>query len=193
MSIEFINVTKKFDDKEVLKNFNYIFEDGKTSFIMGESGIGKSTLVRIMLGLEKDYSGQVKGLEGRKISAVFQDDSLCKNLSVFLNIRLVSDTVNKESIIENLSKLGLEDIVDKRVRELSGGMKRRVAILRALSTEFDTLIMDEPFKGLDLENKEKVMKMVIEKANGKTLIIVSHNEDEYIYLKKFMSIKKLNM
>lgn len=193
MSIEFINVTKKFDDKEVLKNFNYIFEDGKTSFIMGESGIGKSTLVRIMLGLEKDYSGQVKGLEGRKISAVFQDDSLCKNLSVFLNIRLVSDTVNKESIIENLSKLGLEDIVDKRVRELSGGMKRRVAILRALSTEFDTLIMDEPFKGLDLENKEKVMKMVIEKAIGKTLIIVSHNEDEYIYLKKFMSIKKLNM
>ena len=193
MNIEFVNVTKKFDKYKVLKNFSYTFEDKKTSFIMGSSGVGKTTLVRIIMGLENDYYGEVKGLEGRKMSAVFQDDSLCQNLSVFLNIKLVSDLISKEKLIRDLSELGLDDILDKRVRELSGGMKRRVAILRALSVEFDTLIMDEPFKGLDSENKEKVMNMIIEKTFDKTVIIVSHNIEEYIYFKKYRNIEILNM
>lgn len=193
MNIEFVNVTKKFDKHKVLKNFTYTFEDKKTSFVMGSSGIGKTTLVRIIMGLENDYYGEVKGLEGRKISAVFQDDSLCQNSSVFLNIKLVSELISKEKLIKDFSELGLYDILDKRVRELSGGMKRRVAILRALSVEFDTLIMDEPFKGLDSENKEKVMNMIIEKTFDKTAIIVSHNIEEYLYFKKYRNIELLNM
>lgn len=193
MNIEFVNVTKKFDKHKVLKNLTYTFEDKKTSFVMGSSGIGKTTLLRIIMGLENDYYGEVKGLEGRKISAVFQDDSLCQNSSVFLNIKLVSELISKEKLIKDFSKLGLYDILDKRVRELSGGMKRRVAILRALSVGFDTLIMDEPFKGLDSENKEKVMNMVIEKTFDKTAIIVSHNIEEYLYFKKYRNIGLLNM
>lgn len=193
MNIEFVNVTKKFDKHKVLKNLTYTFEDKKTSFVMGSSGIGKTTLLRIIMGLENDYYGEVKGLEGRKISAVFQDDSLCQNSSVFLNIKLVSELISKEKLIKDFSELGLYDILDKRVRELSGGMKRRVAILRALSVGFDTLIMDEPFKGLDSENKEKVMNMVIEKTFDKTAIIVSHNIEEYLYFKKYRNIGLLNM
>lgn len=193
MNIEFENVSKKFGKEEVLKNFNYSFEDGKTSFLMGPSGIGKSTIIRIILGLEKDYSGQVKGLEKRKISAVFQDDSLCKNLSVFLNIKIVSDNISQKEIVKNISEMGLEDLANKRVRELSGGQKRRVAILRALSVDFDTLVMDEPFKGLDSENKKKVMDIVIEASKGKSLIIVSHDIGEYRYFKRAREINLLDM
>ena len=193
MSIEFKNVTKKFNKEEVLKDFSYRFEDGKTTFVTGPSGIGKSTLIRIILGLENEFSGDVEGLENRKISAVFQDDSLCKNLSVLLNIKLVSDKVDEQKLIENLSEIGLEDVVNKRVRELSGGMKRRVAILRALSVDFDTLVMDEPFKGLDSETKKKVMDAVIKKTEGKTVIIVTHDIEEYKYFKNSREVQMLNM
>lgn len=193
MKIEFKNVTKKFGDEEIIKNFSYVFDDKKTNFIIGPSGIGKTTIMRIILGLEKSYSGEVSGLEGLKKSAVFQDDCLCDNLSVYLNIRLVTGNTDKEGIKNSLEEMGLGEVLNKRARELSGGMKRRVAILRALSADFDTLIMDEPFKGLDRETKEKIMEIVIRETGEKTIILVTHDVEELKFFSKRCSTKVLNM
>lgn len=183
MDIVIENLNKKYNDKVVLDNFNNVFKDDAISFITGTSGIGKTTLIRILMGLEKADSGKIIGISNKKISAVFQDDSLCENLSVLLNIKLVCESLGNSEIEDALEVLDLKGCMNKRVRELSGGMKRRVAILRALLYDFDLLIMDEPFKGLDIETKYKVMDFVIRKMENKSAIIITHDMDDIKYFR----------
>ncbi|MCC0645138.1 Fe(3+) ions import ATP-binding protein FbpC [Clostridioides difficile] len=183
MDIVIENLNKKYNDKVVLDNFNNVFKDDAISFITGTSGIGKTTLIRILMGLEKADSGKIIGISNKKISAVFQDDSLCENLSVLLNIKLVCESLGNSEIEDALELLDLKGCMNKRVRELSGGMKRRVAILRALLYDFDLLIMDEPFKGLDIETKYKVMDFVIRKMENKSAIIITHDMDDIKYFR----------
>ncbi|MCC0723107.1 ATP-binding cassette domain-containing protein [Clostridioides sp. ZZV14-6044] len=183
MDIVIENLSKKYNDKVVLDNFNNVFKDDTISFITGTSGIGKTTLIRILMGLEKADSGKIIGISNKKISAVFQDDSLCENLSVLLNIKLVCESLGNSEIEDALEVLDLKGCMNKRVRELSGGMKRRVAILRALLYDFDLLIMDEPFKGLDIETKYKVMDFVIRKMENKSAIIITHDMDDIKYFR----------
>lgn len=185
MDIEINNLNKKYNDKVVLNNYSAVFKENSISFITGTSGVGKTTLIRIIMGLESADSGEIIGINNKKISAVFQEDSLCKNLSVLSNIKLVCENVNNEEIENNLKELDLTGYMNKRVRELSGGMKRRISILRALLFDFDLLIMDEPFKGLDKETKNKVMDFVINKIKNKTVIIITHDEEEIEYFKKY--------
>ncbi|MDV4152516.1 ATP-binding cassette domain-containing protein [Clostridium sp. AL.422] len=184
MDIVVSNLSKKYNDKIVLNNFSNIFKDKSISFITGASGVGKTTLIRILMGLEKADRGEIIGISDKKISAVFQDDSLCENISVLLNIKLVCESISNVQIEKLLEQVGLEGCIYKRVRELSGGMKRRVAILRALLYDFDLLIMDEPFKGLDKETKYKVMDFVISKINNKSVIIITHDIDDIEYFKE---------
>ncbi|MDR1784309.1 MAG: ATP-binding cassette domain-containing protein [Endomicrobium sp.] len=183
MDIVVENLNKKYKDKIILSNFCKTFEEKSTTFIIGTSGIGKTTLIQILMELEEYDSGSIEGIENKKISAVFQSDSLCENLSVFLNVKLVSQNLTCNEVEKELMKIGLVDCMDKRVKELSGGMKRRVAIARALLYDFDLLIMDEPFKGLDEESKAKVMDFVIEKTKEKTVIIITHNLEEINYFR----------
>lgn len=178
MDIVIKNLCKKYDGITVLSNYNEVFKEGQVSLIMGTSGIGKTTLIRILMGLEKADSGTIKGIDDKRISAVFQEDSLCQNLSVIANIKLVCDDIDKDKIEKALEILGLKDYGNKRVRELSGGMKRRVAILRAIMYKFDLLIMDEPFKGLDLETKNKVVNFIKDNIKGKTIILITHDLDD---------------
>lgn len=189
MDIVIENLNKSFEDKVVLSNFNANFKEKNITFIMGTSGVGKTTLIRILMSLEKADSGEIKGLSDKRISAVFQDDSLCENLSVLLNIKLVCDNIRNLEIEEALKLLDLEGCLYKRVKELSGGMKRRVAILRAMLYDFDLLIMDEPFKGLDEETKNKVMSFVINRIKNKTAIIVTHDKEDVEYFSKCKEIK----
>lgn len=184
MDIIIKNLNKKYKDKVVFNNLNMLLKDKSISFIMGTSGVGKTTLIRILMNLEKADSGEIIGINNKKISAVFQEDSLCENLSVLLNIKLVCENISVSEIENALEILHLKGCLNKRVRELSGGMKRRVAILRALLYDFDLLIMDEPFKGLDKETKIKVMDFVISKIKNKSAIIVTHNIDDVEYFKK---------
>ena len=116
--------------------------------IMGKSGIGKSTLLSILMGLEKADEGTVSGMEHQKISAIFQENRLFENLDAVTNIHITTGKT-KEEITGFLKKMELDDIAGKPVSEYSGGMKRRVAIARALLAEYDILIMDEPTAGLD--------------------------------------------
>lgn len=180
MSIEIKGLVKYYDDLQVFENFNASIEEGKVTCIMGPSGCGKTTLLSILMGIEKVNSGIIKGLENKRRSAVFQEDRLCENLSALTNIRLVcTSDVSKKDILAALNKVGLSSSEYKPVRELSGGMKRRVAIVRALLSDFDILYLDEPFKGLDSDIKETVINFTKEKCNnGKTVIMVTHDQNE---------------
>lgn len=182
MDIELINISKKYKDSTVFNNYSYTFKENHITFIMGQSGCGKTTLLRVLMGLES-YIGEIKGLENKRISAVFQENRLCENLTIKTNIKLVCD--KSDSVIEKyLEKVDLKGQLNKSVQELSGGMKRRVAILRALLYDFDLLILDEPFKGLDMDTKEKVINLLKEKIKGKTVLIVSHDINEMKYFEE---------
>lgn len=190
MDIELREVSKKFNDISVIENLSIAFRENKVTFIMGQSGIGKSTLIKILLGITIPDSGKITGMKSKKISAVFQEDSLCENLSVYLNLKIVNDKLSEEEAEKYKKDVGLECVLSKRIRDLSGGMKRRVAILRAIIAEFDILIMDEPFKGLDIDTKNRVMDFIIENTKEKTVIIVTHDikEHEYFSAKREVDI-----
>lgn len=179
------HLSKSYGENKVFSDFSAVFERGKTTCIMAPSGAGKTTLLRILTGLETADAGRIEGMDGLKKSMVFQEDRLCENLSVSANIRLVRqkktwgrDQKEKKEIQEALEAVGLAGNRDQQVRELSGGMKRRVALLRALYSDWDILFLDEPFKGLDEETKTQVMCYTKEKCRGKTVIFVTHERSE---------------
>lgn len=179
------HLSKSYGENKVFSDFSAVFERGKTTCIMAPSGAGKTTLLRILTGLETADAGRIEGMDGLKKSMVFQEDLLCENLSVSANIRLVRqkktwgrDQKEKKEIQEALEAVGLAGNGDQQVRELSGGMKRRVALLRALYSDWDILFLDEPFKGLDEETKTQVMCYTKEKCRGKTVIFVTHERSE---------------
>lgn len=172
------NLNKSFGAKTVLSGLSCRFPEAETSAVTAPSGAGKTTLLRILMGLERPDSGEIEGLDGKKISAVFQEDRLCENLSAAANIRLASPALSRERAVDALNDLGLGESANSRVRTLSGGMKRRVAILRALMCQWDVLILDEPFKGLDDELKARTVEYVRRLASGKTVILVTHDSGE---------------
>lgn len=190
MDIIIKDLCKKYESLTVLNNYNQVFKQGEITFLMGPSGVGKTTLIKILMGIESFDSGNIIGLKNKKISVVFQDDSLCENLSVLSNIKLVCENLSDAEIIKKLELLDLHDCCYKRIRELSGGMKRRVSILRAILYGFDLLIMDEPFKGLDLETKNKVIDFISLNIKGKSAIIVTHDK---IDIEKFNNSKTIFM
>lgn len=181
MSIVIEKLSKAFGEEVIYDNFNLEIEEGSCTCIMGKSGVGKTTLLNILLGLDKDYAGNIKGLENKKISCVFQEDRLCENITAVFNIKMVTDISKKYSnaeILDILKKVGIDGFDKKPVSEYSGGMKRRVALVRALLADFDVLILDEPFDGLDEETKNKCILLIKEYTEGKTVILVTHSEED---------------
>jgi len=174
------NLTKHFDDKKVLDDFNVVLKEGRITTIMGTSGCGKTTFAMILLGLLQPDSGIIEGLEGKRISAVFQEDRLVEHLSAVANIKMVIDgEPDLEEIRKQLSVVELEgELIRKPVSQLSGGQKRRVAIVRAMMAKSDFICLDEPFKGLDTETKQKVMEYVKKSVEGKTVLLITHDIDE---------------
>lgn len=181
MNIVVKNLKKSFRDKTVLNNLSITLKEGHTTVIMGQSGCGKSTLLNILMGIMKPDEGIIEGIGDRRISVVFQEDRLCDEFDAVSNVKLVlREDPGSSQIIKDLMRVGLEeeDIVGKPVSKLSGGMKRRVAIIRAVMALEDILIMDEPFKGLDKENREKVISYINERVKDKTLIFTTHNIED---------------
>lgn len=172
------NLTKSFGSRTVFRNLNMTIERGKTTCIMAPSGMGKTTLLRLMMGLERADSGSITGLGHCRFSAVFQEERLCEAMTAADNIRLVTPALGVPDILREMGRLGLDGCDRQPVSELSGGMRRRVCILRALMAEYDVLFLDEPFKGLDDKRKEQVMAYVKEKTAGKTVIFVTHDRSE---------------
>ncbi len=194
MNISVKELTKRYREKEVFDRASFFIESGKTTAIMGKSGIGKTTLIKILMGLEKYDSGNIEGLKGKKVAAVFQEDRLCENLSPVTNVLIVCEKrITAERIRCELAEIGLGDSADKTVRELSGGMKRRVAIVRSIMAESDILVLDEPFKGLDQETKNRVIDYLKKRIEGKTVILVTHDIGEAkIFNSNIIDIKEEN-
>lgn len=183
MNINLNHISKRYEQNQVLKDFNATFWEDGINCLMGASGIGKTTVVNILMGMTKPDTGEIQGMRGKKIAVVFQEDRLIEHWDSIKNVRLVCDkSMTDERIEQELQKVGLEEDQNKPVQNLSGGMRRRVAIVRAMLAKSDLIIMDEPFKGLDAVLKENVMDYVKQKTQGKTVIIVTHDKEEVHYL-----------
>ena len=172
MELHIKNLCKSFDGSPVLENVSFTAGPGVTC-VMAPSGAGKTTLLRILLGLERPDSGSVP--EGVRWSAVFQEDRLLEHLDAMGNLRFVLGAALDEPAANALlTELGLGDTAGKPVREFSGGMKRRLALARALLAPSDALALDEPFTGLDEENRARCLAL-IRRAAEKPVLLVTHD------------------
>lgn len=168
------HITKKFENKMVISDFSCEIPDGKITYLMGASGIGKTTLLRIIAGLDTNFSGKI--IKSGTICTVFQEPRLFPTLTVKENICIVSD--EKKEIQDILECLEISNCKNMLPAELSGGMKMRVSIARALYADGDIYLMDEPFSSIDENMRERIIPVLFRKLSGKTVLIVSHNSDE---------------
>ncbi|MBM6750421.1 ABC transporter ATP-binding protein [Mediterraneibacter glycyrrhizinilyticus] len=172
--IRISGLEKAYGEHRVLEALSMTMPSGETSCIMGPSGCGKTTLLRILMGLEKADGGVIEGIPEKK-SVVFQEDRLCDDLSGKTNIRLVCPKKDPSLIEEGMENLGLGESMDRPVREYSGGMRQRTAILRALFADWDILFLDEPLKGLDEKIKKVTAEYIRSRVRGKTVLCVTHD------------------
>ena len=181
MDIIIKDLCKSYGENAVLKKLDAVIENGRITCLMGSSGAGKTTLLNILMGFEKADSGSIENLPDNK-SAVFQEDRLCESFSAFTNVKIVSDRLADETIISHLEQVGLGEAVHQKVSTLSGGQKRRVALVRAILAEKDILFLDEPFKGLDEDTKKIVTDYLLHNTAGTTVVMVTHDIDEAVTL-----------
>lgn len=172
--LKFCGVCKSYGNKPVFRNFDLTVEPGETVILMGRSGCGKTTLLHLAAGLRKPDAGMITGVPER-LSMVFQEDRLCEEFSPIWNIRLATDRPEEE-IRPLLRELSLAAEADSPVTTLSGGMKRRVAIARAVLYDGDLLLLDEAFRGLDGETLRETVACVRRRSVGKTVLCATHNE-----------------
>ena len=172
MEVRVEKLRKNYNGIPVLREVTFRAGKGVTC-IMAPSGTGKTTLLRILLGLEQPDSGNVTRCSW---SAVFQEDRLLENLNAMENLRFIlGSALDEPRALALLERLGLGTVGTKKVREYSGGMKRRLALARALLAESDALALDEPFTGLDEENREKCLDCIREAAQEKPVLLVTHD------------------
>ena len=175
--IRFNDVTFSYGlRRPVLRHLSLTIETGERVHITAPSGQGKTTFLRLLLGLEKPRKGTVSLPEPTRFSVVFQEDRLIESRSVLHNVALFS---NEETARFYLTKLGLsEEAQGALPKELSGGMRRRVAIARALARPFDVLVLDEPTTGLDRETAAACLAVIDQAVGDKTLVLVSHDPSD---------------
>lgn len=176
--IEIKNLSLSYKGERVIDNFSLAIGKGEKIAFMGPSGCGKTSLMNAIAGLLRPKNGSIKctGL----VSCVFQEPRLLPWLSALKNVNVVlSDSSATELEAQKwLEAVGLGEDGDKLPSELSGGMQQRVSIARALAYSGDILLLDEPIKGMDTDTKEAVFQLIRESAEDKTVILVTHDEDE---------------
>ncbi len=168
------NITVKFEKQTVIKDLSFEFQDGIFYGITGPSGIGKTTLLGAVAGTVPLSTGSLK-CSAPRISYIFQEPRLFPWLTALENVERVCHDRKKAEYFLNLL---LPDGMDKYPDALSGGMKQRASIARALAYDAPLLLLDEPFKGLDAETKQMTIDIVTEHLKGRTAILVSHEQAE---------------
>lgn len=175
MELQVEHLCKCYGENAVLDDISFTARVGVTR-LLGPSGIGKTTLLRVLLGLETPDSGTVNGDKFRW-TAVFQENCLLEGLDAEGNLRFIlGANYNAAAAQALLEELGLGDVGKKKVRDYSGGMQRRLALARALLAPSDALALDEPFTGLDAENREAAMRAILRAAETKIVILSTHEE-----------------
>ena len=177
---ELKHIDFSYGDKLVLKDFSLSLPQKGVVCLFGSSGLGKTTVLRLIAGLEKPKNGSLEGFENKRITFIFQEDRLLPWRTAKENVALAlgNTTEAKEKALAVLSSLGLENDADRYPDEMSGGMCRRVAAARALAPESDIILADEPFTGLDEENRRVLAAALREKAKDELVVVVTHIEDE---------------
>lgn len=170
-AVSFADVTKKYGACEVLKGYSGTYDFKKTYFFRSPSGSGKTTMFRLISGLEKPDEGKIE-ISAENIGYLFQEDRLCEDYSALINVAMVSSNPQKSKAM--LCELLPQEVLDRPCRELSGGMKRRVALVRAFSTDADILLLDEPYTGLDVENAEKVKTFIQKYQQNSCVLLATH-------------------
>ncbi len=209
--IEFRNVTKRFGDRTILDNVNVSMYKGEITAIIGKSGVGKSVFLKHIIGLMKPDSGEIL-FEGqplskmsrgqwttfkRSVSYMFQQNALFDSLNVFENIALplrertrMKDSEIRTRVEEKLEQFELDEVADRYPSQISGGMQKRVALARALVTEPEIILFDEPTTGLDPLRKNAVLTMIAhhQREIGFTAIMVSHDIPDVFFIANRVAI-----
>jgi len=182
MSLELNSLTKSFGEKLLFRDFSYKFSDTGLYAIIGDSGIGKTTLLRMIADLDTDYSGTITGITAGDVSICFQEHRLFPGLTALGNITEVSfKKANEEDrtaaalILKRLSFS--ENDMKLYPSELSGGMRQRVAFARAILRRSRVLLLDEPTKELDEATKNLMLDIILEESKKRLVIVISHDAD----------------
>ncbi|MDI9495322.1 MAG: ABC transporter ATP-binding protein [Bacillota bacterium] len=187
--IKLIDVTKRFDDLILLKDFDISFEKNKITCLFGPSGVGKTTIANIVAGIVPPDKGFVEGVDNSLFSYVFQEPRLLKWYNVYENIDFVLKDVYEQEkrveIINNyLEMVELGRYKNYKIDALSGGMAQRVSLARAFAYPSHILIMDEPFKGLDFKLRNEMISLFkrMWEASQRTVVFITHDVEEAIDL-----------
>lgn len=194
VAIQVVRISQDFEiegiKQNVLSDINFEVKRGEFVCIVGPSGCGKSTLLRIIAGLTLPTSGRIKIAQNVKPSMVFQNFALFpwltveKNVAFGLKMALMEESKMKKIVKEQIASIGLSGVENKHPKELSGGMKQRVGIARALAISPEILLLDEPFSALDVFNAKKLRAdlLSIWQERKLTILMVSHLVEEAVEL-----------
>lgn len=192
MSLALNNVSKRFDKKQIFENFSYKFSERGIYAIVGNSGAGKTTLFRMIAGLDKRYTGEIIGGGLKNTAYAFQEHRLFPNLTALENAVIPNGESNDSHLIDRakllFSELGFShNDLQLYPDELSGGMRQRVSIIRALLKDSSVLLLDEPTKELDADIREKLYKIITAESKKRLVILVSHNDADL----EIMNVEKI--
>ncbi len=201
--IKIQNLTKKIDDRFIFSSLNLEIPSSKVTFVVGESGIGKTTLINLIAGFTKKDSGNISffdenGSEIKKplVDVVFQDFNLIEKITSNDNILIGNNVINKlldkNALNQNANLMSIKtEQLEQKVNNLSGGERQRIAILRSLSRDSSFILLDEPTRNLDIENAKIVFENLANISKNKTILVVSHNldlakkyADKIVYIEK---------
>ena len=176
-------VNKNFAEKVILENFSYEFKENGIYVLTGDSGTGKTTLLRMISGLDTDYTGSITGAGIGNVAFAFQEYRLFPQLTAIENVIFANSDTKIEAVVKKAKKvlksLGIsENDFDLLPHELSGGMKQRVSLARAFVNNSPVLLLDEPTKELDRENAAAVINEIKKQSLNRLVIMVSHNSDD---------------
>lgn len=189
MILNISNLSKTYGSNIIYDKFNIEFEAEKINCILGRSGCGKSTLLNLIVGALKPDNEDFKPIERNKISYIFQEDRLIEWITLEENMKLIGKRYYDKNSLDNvinkyLDLVGIKEYRKKYPQKLSGGIRQRGNIARALIKPSKYIIMDEPFKSIDVKIKYETMKKIkhIIKEESKTAIFVTHDIDEALFL-----------
>ncbi len=174
------NLYFSYGDQPVLQGVSIELTGDQPVVLLGGSGMGKTTLLRILAGLMKADAGEIEGIDkNTRIAVMYQEDRLFPHLTAYKNLKLIRPGVTREEAAGLLAELSLEEaVLDQLPRELSGGMRRRIALARALLFEADVVLMDEPFQGLDVDTRRMALAAVKKWTKGRPLMLISHEPED---------------